>query len=115
MASGGFAVDAEALENAGLGLSDLLGEMGQLQVGDIDCDRGFVGHPGLADAYESFTTRWGIGVDSLTQDGQQLSRRLIDAAGAYIQADRAHEHTLKGIYDGTGPDPGKQPMSDGNG
>ncbi|OXM65320.1 hypothetical protein [Amycolatopsis vastitatis] len=109
----GFAVDVEALKNAGLGLSDLLGDLEELQVENIDCDRKFIGHTKLADSYESFTTRWALGVENLTKDGQQLSRRLVDAAGAYIKADQAHEHKLKGIFDDTGADPGATAMSDG--
>jgi hypothetical protein len=68
----GFTVDVEALKNAGLGLSDLLGDLDELQV------------------------------ENLTKDGQRLSRRLVDAASAYIKADQAHEHKLKGIFDDTG-------------
>ncbi|MEA5358743.1 hypothetical protein VA596_04285 [Amycolatopsis sp., V23-08] len=101
----GFAVDVEALKNAGLGLSDLLGDLDELQVENIDCDRKFIGHTKLADSYESFTTRWALGVENLTKGGQHLSRRLVDAAGAYSKADQAHEHKLKGIFDDTGADP----------
>jgi hypothetical protein len=115
MPDGGFAVDVEALKKAGLGLADLLGDVAGLKVEDIDCDRNFVGHTGLADAYESFTSRWSVGVSNLTGDGQQLSRRMIDAAGAYIETDKAHEHTLKGIFTGAASDPGEQAMDSNNG
>lgn len=75
MSGEGFHVDVDALKEAGLGLADLLAILDELAVEDIDCDRRFVGHKGLADAYESFTTRWNVGVENLTQDGQELSRR----------------------------------------
>ncbi|WP_236787918.1 hypothetical protein [Amycolatopsis sp. GM8] len=103
-------MDVNALKEAGLGLSDLVGELGAVPVEDIDCDRKFVGHKGLADSYESFTTRWQVGVANLTKDGQQLSRRLINAAGAYIEIEQAHQHTLTGLLDGTGVDPGLESM-----
>lgn len=90
----GFAVDIDALKDAGLGLADLLAALDELQVEHIDCDRKFVGHTGLADAYESFCTRWHIGVENLTQDGQELSKRLINAAGMYIEADKAMAQQL---------------------
>jgi hypothetical protein len=109
----GFVVDVEALKDAGLGLADLLGDLDELKFENIDCDRQFIGHTKLADSYESFTTRWALGIENLTKDGEQLSRRLVDAAGAYIKADQAHEHKLKGIFDDTGTDPGATAMSDG--
>ncbi|WP_158894061.1 hypothetical protein [Amycolatopsis anabasis] len=96
----GFHVDVDALKAAGVGMAELLGMLDELKVEDIDCDRKFVGHKGLADAYESFTSRWNVGVSNLTEDGQELSRRLVDAAGAYIEADKQHRHNLTGILDG---------------
>jgi hypothetical protein len=108
--SEGFHVDVDALKEAGLGLSDLLGMLNELKVEDIDCERTFLGHKGLADSYESFTSRWQVGVGNLTKDGQQLSRRLVNAAGAYIEIDQAHQHTLNGLLDGTGTDPGAESM-----
>jgi hypothetical protein len=106
----GFHVDVTALKEAGLGLSDLLGMLAELKVEDIDCERGFLGHRGLADSYESFTSRWQVGVASLAEDGQQLSRRLINAAGAYIATEQAHQHMLTGLLDGAGADPGAESM-----
>ncbi|TVT18043.1 hypothetical protein FNH05_35745 [Amycolatopsis rhizosphaerae] len=106
----GFHVDVDALKEAGLGLSDLLGSLDELEVEDIDCERTFLGHKGLADSYESFTSRWQAGVANLTKDGQQLSRRLINAAGAYIEIDQAHQHTLNGLLDGGGADPAVESM-----
>lgn len=49
--SDGFHVDVDALKDAGLGLADLLGMLDELKVEDIDCDRSFIGHTGLADSY----------------------------------------------------------------
>lgn len=113
MADGqGFTVDVDALKEAGLGLSDLLAALDELQVENIDCDRKFVGHGGLEDSYESFTTRWQIGVTNLTKDGTELSHRLIDAAGRYIEAEQKHHDMLQAIIHGTGPDPG---LGDGGG
>lgn len=106
----GFHVDVDALKDAGLGLADLLAALDELKVEDIDCQRTFIGHPGLADSYDSFTTRWNIGVANLTKDGQQLSRRLINAAGAYIEIDTAHQHQLTGLLDGLGTDPATESM-----
>lgn len=108
--SDGFHVDVDALKDAGLGLADLLGMLDDLKVEDIDCDRKFIGHKGLADAYESFTTRWAIGVENLTKDGKTLSQRLVDAAGAYITIDAAHQHNLNGILEGLGADPAARSM-----
>lgn len=102
----GYSVDVDALKDAGLGLADLLVALDELHVENIDCDRKFVGHAGLADSYESFTTRWQVGVDTLTKDGTELSRRLVDAAGRYIEAEQKHHEMLKQIVSGTGDDPG---------
>lgn len=115
MPDGGFVVDVDALKKASLGLADPLGDVAGLAVEDIDCDRSYVGHTRLADSHESFTARWSIGVSNLTEDGQQLSRRMIDAAGAYIEADKAHAHTINGIFTGTGDDPAMQAKDSNDG
>lgn len=106
----GFHVDVNALKDAGLGLADLLTALDKLKVEDIDCQRSFIGHSGLADSYTSFTDRWNIGVDNLTKDGKALSQRLVDAAGAYIEIDTAHQHQLTGLLDGLGDDPAVESM-----
>ncbi|GAA3561263.1 hypothetical protein GCM10022222_51280 [Amycolatopsis ultiminotia] len=96
----GFTVDVDALKDAGLGLADLLAELKELKVEDIDCDRVFVGHGGLADAYGSFCSRWQVGVENLTKDGDGLAKRLINAAGMYIEADQAAVGDLGGLGGG---------------
>lgn len=106
----GFHVDVTALKDAGLGLADLLAALEELKVEDIDCQRSFVGHTALADSYESFTTRWNVGVENLTKDGKQLSQRLVNAAGAYIEIDTAHQHQLSGLLEGLGDDPAIESM-----
>lgn len=52
-----FRVDVDALTDAGVGLAELLDELERLAVEHIDCDRAFVGHSALSDAYASFTER----------------------------------------------------------
>lgn len=46
-----------------------------------------------------------MGVESLTTDGKDMSQRMLDAAGAYIEADTEHERKLQGFFDGV-DDPG---------
>ncbi|WP_139320837.1 hypothetical protein [Saccharomonospora sp. CUA-673] len=96
----GFSVDVDALKDAGLGLSELLVSLDELAVEDIDCDRKFVGHEGLADSYESFCSRWHVGVENLTKDGQELSTRLINAAGRYLAKDQELANTLNQFHAG---------------
>lgn len=102
-----FRVDVDALTDAGVGLAELLGAMEQLALEDIDCDRKFIGHSGLADAYESFAERWAAGIENLTADGKEMSQRMLDAAGAYIEADTEGERKLRGFFDGM-DDPGAE-------
>lgn len=100
-----FRVDIDALTDAGIGLAELLTETDRLAVEDIDCASESVGHPALAEAYASFTDRWAVGIDSLLTDGNEMSQRMIDAAGSYIEADEEQERRLKGFFDGV-DDPG---------
>ncbi len=41
------------------------------------------------------------------KDDRQLSRRLFDAAGAYVRAGQAHEHKLKGMFGDAGARSGR--------
>ncbi|WP_406689630.1 hypothetical protein REH65_26830 [Saccharopolyspora sp. ID03-671] len=102
-----FRVDIDALTDAGIGIAELLTETEKLAVEDIDCAPESWGHPALAEACASFTERWDVGIASLLTDGNDMSQRMIDAAGAYIEADSEHERRLKGFFDGV-DDPGAE-------
>lgn len=100
-----FRVDIDALTDAGIGLAELLDKLERIDVGDIDCERRFVGHPALSEAYASFTERWAVGIENLTTDGKDMSQRMLDAAGAYIEADTENERKFQRFFDGV-DDPG---------
>jgi hypothetical protein len=97
-----FSVDIEALKNAGLGASHLMGLLSRHKVEDIDCDADAVGNQALGVALESFCERWQVGVENLTKDGQGLSQRLIDTAGAYLEVDQQVSAALTRIAPHTG-------------
>ncbi len=82
-------VDPQALRDTATDLRELLDVLGTVQVQHIDCDRRYVGHSGLADAYESFTQAWRAGVMNLAADADGMARGLNDAAEAYEQHDHA--------------------------
>ncbi|KAA5830688.1 hypothetical protein ABT337_26765 [Saccharopolyspora hirsuta] len=99
MAADGFSVDIDALKDAGLGLADLLAMMDEVRVEDIDCAPAALGSATLSEAYASFTERWQRGLGFLAEDGGELSRRLIDTAGNYLEVDQQAERDLQAILD----------------
>ncbi|MDA3628457.1 hypothetical protein OU415_23700 [Saccharopolyspora sp. WRP15-2] len=105
MAADGFSVDIDALKDAGLGLADLLAMMDEVRGDNIDCAPDALGHGTLSEAYASFTDRWRLGLGYLTEDGNELSRRLIDTAGNYLEVDQQVMRDLQAILDAFGAAP----------
>jgi uncharacterized protein YukE len=82
-------VDPEGLRDIASDMIELLDVLGTVQVQHIDCDRRFVGHAGLADAYEEFTEAWRSGVMNMAADGEGMADALKAAADAYEEHDRS--------------------------
>lgn len=97
MGAESFSVEIEALKNAGLGAADLMALLDRHSVEDLARGVDAVGHEELGAALESFCERWQVGVKNLTKDGQGLSQRLIDTAGAYLEVDQHVSAALKRI------------------
>ncbi|MGH3391571.1 MAG: hypothetical protein ACRDOO_22095 [Actinomadura sp.] len=93
----GFSVNLDALKNAGLGVSELMAELNRRGVDEIDCEGSAVGHDRLAAVISSFCDRWQVGVENLTEDGEQLAHNLIDSAGRYLVAEQSAVRAIEAV------------------
>ncbi|MFE9425488.1 hypothetical protein ACFYNO_21260 [Kitasatospora sp. NPDC006697] len=103
----GYTVLPQALESAAKGINDAIAELKTLGfVGEATEGRGF-GHMGMETwqfghdkahaAFSHFLDRWGWGVRTLVQDGNQIATRLGLSAGLYYEQENYAQGLLKNI------------------
>ncbi|WP_051969455.1 hypothetical protein [Kitasatospora azatica] len=101
----GYTVHPNALESAAKGINDAIAELKTLGFdGEAVEGRGFghmsmdtwqFGHDKAHAAFSHFLDRWGWGVRTLVQDGNQIAVRLGLSAGLYYQQEQYVEGVLK--------------------
>ncbi|MCX4750428.1 hypothetical protein OG455_33800 [Kitasatospora sp. NBC_01287] len=101
----GYTVLPSALDSAAKGINDAIAELKTLGFdGEATEGRGFgnmsmetwqFGHDKAHAAFSGFLDRWGWGVRTLVQDGNQISVRLGLSAGLYYQQEQYMQGVLK--------------------
>ncbi|GGY15709.1 hypothetical protein GCM10010358_79480 [Streptomyces minutiscleroticus] len=102
---GGKDLRAQGLDLIAKGLTEALGELGELgMVGEAGAGRGFgdialsgleLGHEGLTSAFQSFCERWEWGVRALVNEGNAFAVKTGLSAGVYYETEQYIEGSFK--------------------
>lgn len=103
-----FSVDLSALERAADGVSEVLYEVGELNLTRLPTGADVAGDSGLANVLGDFCSRWQRGVQDLASEGRQIADRLGYAVHAYAAYEEATRHAAAegGAISGSVPGPG---------
>ncbi|MER6694815.1 hypothetical protein [Streptomyces minutiscleroticus] len=102
---GGEDLRAQGLDLIAKGLTEALGELGELgMVGEAGAGRGFgdialsgleLGHEGLTSEFKSFCERWEWGVRALVNEGNAFAVKTGLSAGVYYETEQYIEGSFK--------------------
>jgi hypothetical protein len=91
-----FSVDLTALERAADGVSDVIGEVGELNLAHLPTGSDVTGDAALTNVLGDFCARWQQGAENLAAEGQQIAGRLNYAARAYAAYEEATRKAAAG-------------------